>query len=158
MGQDDFYTFRGYMQRDSGLLTPSMEDYVEMIYRLSINTGFTRIHELADFLNVQPPSATKMVQKLAELELVNYERYGVLTLTDKGIKIGKTLLERHNIIESFLRIISPEVDVLEQTEKLEHSIEADTLECLGYFIQYIKDKPYVIEEFYRYCSSRRNKF
>jgi Mn-dependent DtxR family transcriptional regulator len=29
-----------------------MEDYLEMIYRLSIDTGFVRIHELSDALSV----------------------------------------------------------------------------------------------------------
>ena len=60
----DFYTFREYMKNVDKLLTASMEDYLEMIYRLSYDNGFTRIHELSSALNVQPPSATKMVQKL----------------------------------------------------------------------------------------------
>jgi Mn-dependent DtxR family transcriptional regulator len=155
MGHDDFYTFRGYMQRDSGLLTPSMEDYVEMIYRLSLHSGFTRINELAASLNVQPPSATKMVRKLSEISLVNYEKYGILTLTDNGTKIGKALLERHNIIENFLKIISPNDNVLEQTEKLEHSISTDTLECLNKFVQFLKEQPHIIQDFYNYSSLKK---
>lgn len=76
---NDFYTFSEYMKKENNSLTASMEDYLEMIYRLSIKTGFVRLHELANALNVQPPSATKMVQKLAELNLINYEKYGVIT-------------------------------------------------------------------------------
>lgn len=142
------------MQRDLGLLTPSMEDYVEMVYRISLNNGFARINELAQSLNVQPPSATKMVKKLADIDLINYEKYGILTLTDKGSKIGKALLERHNTIENFLRIISLKDDVLEQTEKLEHSIDDDTLQCLRKFVQFINEKPEIIQEFYRYSSMK----
>ena len=88
------------MKKGENLLTASMEDYLEMIYRLSLNTGFTRIHELSNALNVQPPSATKMVQKLAELKLLKYEKYGVVTLEQDGKKLGQVLLNRHNIIES----------------------------------------------------------
>lgn len=59
--KEEFYTFREYMDKN---LTASMEDYIEMIYRLSKDSGYTRIQELAKSLNVQPPSATKMIQKI----------------------------------------------------------------------------------------------
>ena len=59
MTKNDFYTFNEYMKKEDNCLTASMEDYLEMIYRLSLNTGFTRIHELSNVLNVKPPSATK---------------------------------------------------------------------------------------------------
>jgi Mn-dependent DtxR family transcriptional regulator len=65
-----------------------------MIYRLSINTGFVRMHELSDALSVQPSSATKMVQKLSESDLIKYEKYGYIMLKDKGKKLGEALLKR----------------------------------------------------------------
>jgi hypothetical protein len=40
MNQQDFYTFNGYIKRDESMLTASMEDYVEMIYRLSLEKGY----------------------------------------------------------------------------------------------------------------------
>lgn len=150
MSGEDFYTFRGYMNKDSDMLTPSMEDYMEMIYRLSIKTGFTRVNELSKSLNVQPPSATKMIQKLSEINLVDYEKYGVIILTDKGVKVGKMLLKRHNIIESFLKFISPIEDVLEQTEKLEHSFNPETLEKLEIFVDFLNEHPKIISEFKAY--------
>ena len=65
MLKNNFYTLNGYMKKENNFLTPSMEDYLEMIYRLSLNTGFARVNELSNALNVQPPSATNMVHKLA---------------------------------------------------------------------------------------------
>jgi Iron dependent repressor, metal binding and dimerisation domain./Iron dependent repressor, N-terminal DNA binding domain. len=115
----DFYTFSEYMKKDDDTLTASMEDYLEMIYRLSDESGFTRIHELSDALNVQPPSATKMVQKLAELKLIKYEKYGVIMLEEKGKQLGKALIKRHNIIFDFLNILGvSETEILTETEKL----------------------------------------
>jgi Mn-dependent DtxR family transcriptional regulator len=84
MNNKDFHTFSEYMKKEDDSLTASMEDYLEMIYRLSLNTGFTRVNELSAALNVQPPSVTKMVQKLAELDLLEYEKYGVLILRKRG--------------------------------------------------------------------------
>jgi Mn-dependent DtxR family transcriptional regulator len=142
VAKNDFYTFNEYMKKDNNLLTASMEDYLEMIYRLSINTGFTRIHDLSDALNVQPPSATKMVHKLSELKLLNYKKYGVLVLEDDGKKLGEALLNRHNIIEGLLRILDvSEFEILEETEKIEHTISSQTTKCFQDFIQFIKVNP-----------------
>ena len=76
MCEREFFTFREYMRKDRELLSPSAEDYMEMIYRLSADKGFTRVNDLASALNVQPPSVTKMIQKLADLKLIKYEKYG----------------------------------------------------------------------------------
>lgn len=141
MKSEDFYTFSGYIRKDESLLTASMEDYVEMIYRLSISKGFTRMNDLANALNVQPPSVTKAVQKLAEQNLANYEKYGYIILTEDGQKIGDALLKRHNMIEEFLRIIGVSNSLLEETEKIEHSINEETLECISVFVSFIKNNP-----------------
>jgi Mn-dependent DtxR family transcriptional regulator len=101
----DFHTFSEYMRKEDNSLTASMEDYLEMIYRLSSSTGFTRIHELSDALNVQPPSATKMVQRLGEMNLLKYEKYGVIMLEDSGRQVGEGLLRRHNTIEALLKVL-----------------------------------------------------
>ena len=151
MAKNDFYTFNEYMKKENNLLTASMEDYLEMIYRLSLNIGFTRIHELSDALNVQPPSATNMVQKLAELKLLKYKKYGVLVLEEDGKKLGEALLNRHNIIESFLRILDvSEPEVLEETEKIEHTISVQTTKCFQDFIQFINNNPEIEAQFKAY--------
>ena len=124
---NDFKTFNEYMKKEDNTLTASMEDYLEMIYRLCSQTGFVRIHELSDALNVQPPSATKMVQKLNELGLLKYEKYGYIMLEEKGKEIGESLLNRHNTIEALLRILGISSNhILSETEKVEHTLSEDT--------------------------------
>lgn len=148
MIKNDFYTFNEYMKKEDKSLTASMEDYLEMIYRLSIKNGFTRIHELSNALNVQPPSATKMVQKLAELKLLKYERYGILVLEQDGKSLGKALLDRHNIIENFLRILDiSDSEILDETEKIEHTISKETAKCFKDFVNFINDNPQIINKF-----------
>ncbi|KUG03941.1 mn-dependent transcriptional regulator mntr [hydrocarbon metagenome] len=128
-----FHTARGYelLGKDSSMLTPSMEDYLEMTYRFTLDKAYTRISDLAAALNVQPPSVTNMIKKMAEMELVHYEKYGVVILTDKGRELGLYLLERHAIIEDFLRLIGVEENViLEETEKIEHCISSETVDSI----------------------------
>lgn len=146
--KNDFHTFNEYMKKEDNTLTASMEDYLEMIYRLSLNKGFLRINELSNALNVQPPSATKMVQKLAESKLVKYEKYGIIILEEDGKKLGAVLLNRHNIIENFLRILDvPDSRILDETEKIEHTISKETTKCFQDFIEFMKNNPNIVNQF-----------
>lgn len=155
MGKEEFHTFRKDMESFEKSLTASMEDYLEMIYRLSREDGYTRIFELSNALNVQPPSTTKMVQKLAKLKLLNYERYGVITLEDKGEKLGKTLLSRHVVIETFLTMLgASKKEIFKETERIEHTISNDTLTLISSFTKFIGDNSDILVRFNEY----KNKF
>ena len=145
-----FYTMRGYelLSKDTNSLTPSMEDYLEMVYRLSQYKGYTRITDLAAALNVQPPSATNMIQKLAETPYLNYERYGVVELTEYGRELGQYLLKRHEIIEKFLRIIGVEDGILQETEKIEHNVSTGTMERIMYLVRFFQENPDCLEAFH----------
>jgi Mn-dependent DtxR family transcriptional regulator len=147
MSEGDFFTFSEYMKKEEDSLTASMEDYLEMIYRLSMQIGFTRIHDLASALNVQPPSATKMVQKLSEMKFIDYERYGIIILTNEGKEKGTFLMHRHNVVEGFFKILGVSEGLLEQTEKIEHTISNATLEYMKDFIAFIQMNPDVISRF-----------
>ena len=139
------------MKNNDNELTASMEDYLEMIYRLSLDRGFTRINELSDALNVHPPSATRMVQRLGKQNLLKYEKYGVIMLKDEGKLLGELLIKRHNTIETFLRIMGiPENILLKETEKIEHTLSADTLECFQKYISFMNDNPDILEKFKNY--------
>ena len=148
MKTENFFTFSEYMKKDINVLTPSMEDYLEMIYRLSKKSGFTRINDLASSLNIQPPSATKMVQKLSKLGLINYEKYGVIVLKDEGKRIGNALLKRHKIIENFLTLIGVSSSgILEETEKIEHTINPETLKCINNLLSFFENNLDLLNQF-----------
>ena len=67
-GPHKFYTMRGYQLQDqqSHALTPSLEDYLEMIFRSMQKGGAVRVSRLAEELNVKPSSVSKMLIKLAD--------------------------------------------------------------------------------------------
>ncbi len=153
-----FHTVRGYelLQQNKKLLTSAMEDYLEMIYRNSLIEGYMRINTLSELLNVQAPSATKMVQKLARLGLLKYEKYGIIFLTENGSEIGKYLLQRHNIIEAFLRNLGVEENLLLETELVEHILLADTIHRIEMFNRFVEQRPEWIKQFERYFSEYAN--
>lgn len=149
MKQKDFHTFSSYMKDNN--LTASMEDYLEMIFRLSQKRGFVRIHELSDALHIQPPSATKMVQKLSEYQLLEYEKYGVIILKEHGVKIGEALLKRHMIVEQFLRFLGVDENVLlDETEKIEHTVSPKTLKKIEHFCTFWKARPDILDEYKKF--------
>lgn len=151
MNDMNFRTFSGYMKNGERLLSASMEDYLEMIYRLSKDTGFTRINELSEALNVHPPSATRMVQKLGVMNLLQYERYGVILLRAEGKRLGELLLARHDIIESFFRLFGiKEEKILAETEKVEHTLSDETVQCFEKYISFIRDNPDVLTRLNEY--------
>lgn len=142
-GNKDFYTFRGYSLHNSqhpDSLTPSMEDYLEMIYRLSAEEGYTRVLEVAQALHVQPPSASRMIQRLAEADFLVYEKYSIIRLTPRGEEIGRFLLRRHNTLESFLRFLGVG-EVLEDAEKIEHNISSAALQAVEKLLAFFARHP-----------------
>jgi Mn-dependent DtxR family transcriptional regulator len=158
MENKEYHTFSEYMKKNENLLTASMEDYLEMIYRLSMKSGFTRINELSDALNVHPPSATRMVQRLGKLNLLKYEKYGVIILYDEGKSLGELLLKRHKIIETFLRTMGiPEEILLKETEKIEHTISEDTAKCFEDFVLFIKNNHDIEEKYNNFKNNQKEE-
>ena len=156
---DRFHTVRGYeLQRfKKNLLTPALEDYLEMIYRNSLNEDYIRINILAQMLNVKDSSASKMAKKLGELGLVNYKKYEIVTLTDEGKKLGEVLLNRHNIIEKFLSFIGREEDALVQAELIEHIITGDTVKSMKTLYDFFKINKDILERYKDYKSTMINE-
>lgn len=110
-----------------------------------------RINTISELLNVAAPSATKMVQKLSKIGLLQYKKYGIIFLTDNGRELGKFLLDRHNIIESFLKNLGADEDVLVETELVEHSISAGTLSTLNMFNKFLSLNPELVQKFRDFC-------
>ncbi|OPX42952.1 transcriptional regulator MntR [Ruminiclostridium hungatei] len=152
-----FHTVRGYqlLSQNKNLLTSAMEDYLEMIYRNSLKEGYMRINTLSELLNVAAPSATKMVQKLSKLGLLDYKKYGIIFLTENGREIGKFLLERHNTIQEFLGNLGVSEDILTETELIEHYVSLATLNKIGLFNKFLLDNADISNKLTAYIRSKK---
>jgi len=133
----DFYTFKGYQLNDNAQITSSMEDYLEMICRMLKNQDVVRINELADRLHVKPSSASKMVSNLRRLGLVNFEKYGYIKPTGKGLAVGEYLLYRHDVLNKLLCLINNSDDETEQVEKIEHFLNEKTIRNIEKYLKNI---------------------
>lgn len=147
--RENFYTVRGYelLERHKKQMTPSLEDYLEMIYRNLAEKGLIRVHELADLLHVKPSSVSKMLSKLNDLELIDYEKYGVIRLTGHGRELGEYLLWRHNVVSSFFNLLCRDDDRhFTETERIEHILERNTVVSLAKMVLFFETHPEIKEK------------
>lgn len=119
--------------------TPSMEDYLERIYKLIDEKGYARVSDIAEGLEVHPSSVTKMIQKLDKDEYLIYEKYRGLVLTSKGKKVGKRLVDRHQLLEEFLELIGVDQEfIYRDVEGIEHHLSWDSITCIATLVEYFK--------------------
>lgn len=132
--QDGYYTLKGYSLMENKLITSSMEDYLEMMFRLQVNGKPVRIQHLSEKLHVKPSSASKMVQNLVQQELAAGVSYGQYLLTETGLELGAYLVRRHEILHRLLCAVNRSDNELEQVEKIEHFIDRRTVENIQAFL------------------------
>jgi Mn-dependent DtxR family transcriptional regulator len=130
------------------MLTESMEDYLEMVYRLIEEKGYVRAVDLSEALQFQASSVTKMIQKLDEAGFIRYEKYRNIALTPLGIKYGKFLVWRDSTLKEFLKILNAQSGIEEQVEGIEHYITPKTMELISTLITYFRTHPDALEKFY----------
>lgn len=135
------------------MATPSMEDYIEQIYLQLEAKGEARVSDVAEALSVLPSSVTKMAQRLHREDYVIYERYRGLELTEKGLKFGKKLVRRHDLLEQFLRIIGVEEhNIYDDVEGIEHHLSWNAMDRITDLVEAMKDDP----EFVRKLKERQD--
>ena len=126
--------------------TPSMEDYLERIYKLIDQKGYARVSDIAEGLEVHPSSVTKMIQKLDKDEYLIYEKYRGLVLTSKGKKMGKRLVERHQLLEDFLNVIGVNPDhIYKDVEGIEHHLSWNSITQIETLLEYFRRDPSRVE-------------
>lgn len=112
-------------------MTKSLEDYVEAIYRRTREAGFARVVDIAKMLRVKMPSVNSAVKELASLQLVKYEKYREITLTEEGIAVAKKVFERHTVLKNFLLSLGVSEENAEHDAcAMEHILSEETIAAL----------------------------
>src|SRR5699024_3575465 len=86
-----------------------------------------------------PSSVTKMVQKLDRDGYLDYDKYRGFILTKKGNKIGKRLVERHDLLEEFLELIGvDDENIYDDVEVIEHDLTSNYIDRMTDLITYFR--------------------
>jgi len=128
--------------------TTSEEDYLEVIAELVELKGYATTLDISRFMNVSPPSVTKMLQKLDEKKYLEYEKYHGINLTNIGKQVADTIRRKHSTLLEFFEILNVGRGIANQdTEGLEHHLNDKTIRQLRKFITCLKSNPKIIKQF-----------
>lgn len=122
---------------DNDNVTTSSEDYLEAILMLSEKGGDVRSVDVAKSKQVSRASVNKALGVLREKGLIRQQRYGTVSLTDEGIKVADSVMQRHLMLKSFLtNILGVKPETAENDAcRMEHAISAETMDKLERFMR-----------------------
>ena len=83
-------------------LTRSVEDYLKSVFHLTSQGGFATTSDIAEMLQVAPPSVSGMMKRLSETGLIEHVPYRGVQLTPQGRRAALQMIRRHRILESYL--------------------------------------------------------
>ena len=105
----------------------SAEDYLEAILRLSQKGGGVRSVDIATMLSVSKPSVSHAMKLLREDGYIAIDRYGSVTLLDKGAEIGNRIYERHTVLTTMLESLGVPSEIARADAcKMEHDISDES--------------------------------
>ena len=105
----------------------SPEDYLETIYMLSLHSSEVRSIDVARHLGYSKPSVSVAMKRLREKGYVNMDDNNLLTLTESGLAIARSIYERHQVISGYLMSIGvSEETALKDACRIEHVLSEET--------------------------------
>lgn len=121
--------------------TLSEENYLKVIFNLSASGDKITPTAIAEALNNNPASVIDMIRKLAEKELISYDKKSGAKLSSTGQKAAVNIVRKHRLWEVFLKeklsYTWDEVhDIAEQLEHIQHPDLANRLDEFLGFPQY----------------------
>jgi DtxR family transcriptional regulator, Mn-dependent transcriptional regulator len=125
-------------------ITSTKEDYVRAIYLLNASSQEVGVTTLAERLNLSKSTVSERVKELVRDGLATAAPYAQVTLTQKGITIGKKLTYKHRLIEVFLyeTLKMPKHQVHAEAERLEHAFSDDAIARLDQFLKHPTHDPH----------------
>lgn len=113
--------------------TPTIEDYLGVIYTLERDGEPVIGARLAEWLEVSPPTVTATVKRMIRDGWVVMDRSKEIHLTPAGRKAARSVLRRHMLAELLLAHILdvPWSQVHQEADALEHTLSPDTVERLA---------------------------
>jgi len=142
--------------------TVRIEEYIETIYIICLEKKIAKVSDIKNKMGLNSlATVTEMVQKLDGEKLVKYEKYKGVTLTKRGFKLGKQLVEIHKDIEDLFKLINIDSSIASSDACLvEHIISKETAQAIKTFVEFAQkeENKDIFERLEAYYSkSRKNK-
>jgi DtxR family Mn-dependent transcriptional regulator len=146
-------------------ISSKAEDYLRTIYEQISKNGFVRIKDIARELNVTSSTVVEMMKKLDEQKLINYKKYGGVTLTNHGTEIALIVEKRHETFRQLLELLLVPKDIaLKDAHILEHQLQSKTILQFTMFLNFITTHPtqsmYIknwVGDFKKHCEQSKSE-
>ena len=108
--------------KENTKLSASLENYLRAIYYIVKEKQAARVKDVSKYLEIGASSVSEALKNLADKGVINYEPYGIITLTPEGQEIAERIIERHSIICNFLEnvLLVDKSEIEENASKIEH--------------------------------------
>lgn len=107
------------------------EDYLEAMLMMKEKHGYVRSIDVAEFLGVTKPSVSYATKRLRESGHITMDKDGLISLTDTGMAVASSMLDRHKTLTAFLIDIGVDKETAEADAcKIEHDISQQTFEAI----------------------------
>ena len=123
-------------------LTPSLENYLKIIFREEQEGGSAHASAIADAAGVSRATVTSTLKALRSLGLIEYEAYSPIKLTEEGRRIGRDLMHRHIIFREFFQHVLQfdEVQADAIAGEVGSSMPRHVVRRCGRFVLYMQKK------------------
>lgn len=121
------------------------ENYLKIIYKLSAETdNEISTNSVAELTQTKAASVTDMLRKLSEKQLVVYQKYQGVRLTEKGENLALMVIRKHRLWEVFLvnKLGFNWDEVHEIAEELEHINSVELIQRLDEFLGFPQCDPH----------------
>jgi DtxR family Mn-dependent transcriptional regulator len=121
------------------------ENYLKIIYKLSAETeNEISTNAVAELTQTKAASVTDMLRKLSEKQLVSYQKYQGVRLTQKGENLALQVIRKHRLWEVFLvnKLGFNWDEVHEIAEELEHINSDELVQRLDEFLGFPQCDPH----------------
>ncbi len=112
--------------------SPTIEDYLGIIYTLYRDGEEVYGARLAEILNVSPPTVTVTLQRMVRDKWISLDKSKKVHLTRAGLNAAHDLIRRHMLTEWMLaKILNlPWSEIHDEADKIEHTISSDVEKSL----------------------------
>lgn len=98
--------------------------------------------DISNYMNVSPPSVTKMLRRLDNKGYIEYTKYQGLRLCPERQNIADEICQKHSDLLEFFEIIGVSNSIANKdVEWMEHHMNPKTMKQLRKFTTFLKSKP-----------------
>ena len=123
-------------------LTIHQQNYVETVYEISNEEGYTHVKDVATKLKKSMPSVSEAMRKLSRKGYVNYDVRKNISLSESGLEMAQELDKRHKILADFYsQILGCPISKAQRIAcQVEHIVDTNFCSRMAGFASFLRAK------------------